>query len=149
MVLFNPHNYNKEHLDPRAREIMLKTIDFFEDKGLASIKEDDKNFTWYQDYVDFIGKEEIFADLLTPAGYGKEDSRWDLWRVAEFNEVSGFYALHFQYLYQVTILGTGSIFLGNNEAVKHKAAQLLRERRHLRIWFFRTGSRQWTFTPMI
>ena len=73
MVLFNPKNYNKEHLDPRAREIMLKTIDFFENKGLDSIKEDDKNFTWYQDYVDFIGKEEIFADLLTPAGYGKED----------------------------------------------------------------------------
>jgi acyl-CoA dehydrogenase len=127
MVLFNPKNYTKEHLDPRAREIMLKTIEFFENKGLENIKEEDKNFTWYQDYVDFIGKEEIFADLLTPAGYGKEDSRWDLWRVGEFNEVSGFYALHFQYLYQVTILGLGPIFLGNNEAVKHKAAQLLRE----------------------
>ncbi|CFW97472.1 Acyl-CoA dehydrogenase/oxidase C-terminal [Syntrophomonas zehnderi OL-4] len=127
MVLLNPHNYEREHLDPRAREIMLKTIAFFEKKGLASIKEDDKNFTWYEDYIDFIGKEEIFADLLTPAGYGREDARWDLWRVAEFNEVSGFYALHYQYLYQVTILGLGPIFLGNNEAIKHKAAALLRE----------------------
>jgi len=126
MVLLNPQKYDREHLDPRAREIMLKTIDFFEKKGLNAIKEEDKNFSWYQDYVDFIGQEEIFADLLTPAGYGKEDARWDLWRVAEFNEVSGFYALHYQYLYQVTILGLGPIFLGENEEVKKKAAQLLR-----------------------
>ncbi len=127
MVLLNPQNYEREHLDPRAKDIMLKTIGFFENKGLSSIKEDDKNFTWYQDYLDFIGQEEIFADLLTPTGYGKSDSRWDLWRVAEFNEVSGFYALHYQYLYQVTILGLGPIFLGNNEDVKIKAAQLLRK----------------------
>ena len=127
MVLLNPKKYDREHLDPRAKEIMLKTIDFFENKGLEEIKEDDKNYEWYQDWVDFIAKEQIFADLLTPAGYGDENSRWDLWRVGEFNEVSGFYALHYQYMYQVTILGLGPIFLGRNEEVKHKAAQLLKE----------------------
>ncbi|MGE5423479.1 MAG: acyl-CoA dehydrogenase family protein, partial [Ignavibacteriales bacterium] len=127
MVLLNPKKYDREHVDSRAKEIMLKTIDFFENKGLAKMKEEDKNFDWYQDYCDFLAKEEIFADLLTPAGYGKSDSRWDLWRVTEFNEVSSFYALHYQYLYQVTILGLGPIFLSSNEKVKNDAAELLRE----------------------
>lgn len=126
-VLLNPKKYNREHLDPRAKEIMLKTIDFFENKGLNKIKEEDKNFSWYEDYTEFIGKENIFADLLTPAGYGDADSRWDMWRVGEFNEVAGFYGLHYQYLYQVTILGLGPIFLGQNEKVKHDAAKLLKE----------------------
>jgi len=127
MLLLNPQKYEREHKDPRAKEIMLKTIDFFEKKGLLAIKEEDKAFAWYQDYCDFLAKEEIFADLLTPAGYGKPDSRWDLWRVAEFNEVSSFYALHYQYLYQVTILGLGPIFLSDNEKVKQRAAELLRQ----------------------
>ncbi|MEA1960650.1 MAG: acyl-CoA dehydrogenase [Bacillota bacterium] len=127
MVLLNPQNYHREHKDPRAKEIMLKTIDFFENKGLAKMKEEDKEFAWYQDWENFIAKEEIFADLLTPAGYGKEDSRWDMWRIPEFNEVAGFYGLHYQYMCQVTVLGLGPIFLGKNEAVKHKTAKLLRE----------------------
>ncbi|MGE5396755.1 MAG: acyl-CoA dehydrogenase family protein [Chitinophagales bacterium] len=127
MFLLNPKKYDREHMDPRAREIMLKTIDFFENKGLAKIKEEDKDFTWYEDYCGFLAREGIFADLLTPAGYGNPDSRWDLWRVAEFNEVSSFYALHYQYLYQVTILGLGPIFLSKNEKVKNDAASLLRE----------------------
>lgn len=127
MVLLNPQNYQREHLDPRAKEIMLKTIDFFENKGLKKMKEEDKNFSWYQDYCDFLAKEQIFADLLTPTAVGGSDARWDMWRVGEFNEVAGFYGLHYQYLYQVTILGLGPIFLGNNEKVKQDAARLLKE----------------------
>lgn len=127
MILLNPKKYEKEHADQRSREIMLKTIEFFEQKGLKKLKEDDQAITWYDDYLNFIKENQIFADLLTPAAYGGEGARWDLWRVAEFNEVSGFYGLAYQYCYQVTILGLGPIFLGNNEEQKRKAAQKLRE----------------------
>jgi len=41
MILLDPKAYNREHTDPTTRQIMLKTIDFFERKGLKKIKEDD------------------------------------------------------------------------------------------------------------
>ncbi|MGE5381680.1 MAG: acyl-CoA dehydrogenase [Methylocystaceae bacterium] len=126
MVLLNPKMYEKDHADTRSKEIMLKTIDFFEKKGLKKLKEDDGTAVWYDDYLNFIKENEIFADLLTPTGYAPE-ARWDLWRISEFNEVSGFYGLAYQYCYQVTILGLGPIFLGSNEELKKKAAQKLRE----------------------
>ncbi len=32
-MLFNPKNEKFEHLDKRSKEIMLKTVEFFENKG--------------------------------------------------------------------------------------------------------------------
>jgi acyl-CoA dehydrogenase len=64
---------------------------------------------------------------LTPAGYGAPDSRFDLTRVCEYNEITAFYSLAYQYCYQVSILGLGPIWMGDNEAPKHRTAQLLKE----------------------
>ncbi|MDD5312695.1 MAG: acyl-CoA dehydrogenase [Dehalococcoidia bacterium] len=127
MFLLNPRQYDRPHLDARSKEIMLKTIEWFEKKGLKRIKEDDQAAIWYQDFLDFIKKEGIFADLLTPSGYGGPDSRWDMWRIEEYNEILSFYGLCYWYAWQVTILGLGPIWMGNNEEVKHKTAKLLQE----------------------
>ena len=127
MLLLNPQNYAREHADLLSKEIMLKTITFFETKGLAAIKNDDQNMTWYQDVLDFVRDEGTFATLLTPAGYGAPDSRFDLRRVCEYNEILAFYSLAYQYAYQVTILGLGPIWMGSNEEIKHKTAQLLQQ----------------------
>ncbi|WP_407312844.1 hypothetical protein [Desulfosporosinus sp. SB140] len=62
---------------------------------------------------------QIFSTLLTPTGYGAADSRFDLSRVCEFNEISAFYSLSYQYAYQVTILGLGPLWMGDNEKAKH------------------------------
>ena len=43
MILLNPKKYDREHLDPKSKEIMLKTIDFFEKRGLKKLKEDDQS----------------------------------------------------------------------------------------------------------
>ncbi len=40
-MLFHPKNEKFEHLDERSREIMLKTIEFFENKGKTKLKDDD------------------------------------------------------------------------------------------------------------
>ncbi len=125
MQLFNPKHYERFHADPRSRELVEKTIAFFEHKGLKKIKADDQAMVWYQDFLDFIKKERIFADLLTPAPYSRTGGRWDMWRISEFNEVLGFYGLCYWYAWQVTILGLGPIWMGSNEAVKRRAAQLL------------------------
>jgi acyl-CoA dehydrogenase len=127
MILLNPKRHEREYLDAKSREIMLKTIEFFEKKGKAKIKEDDHNKTWYADFLDFVRNEKIFAKLLTPEGYGDADSRWDTWRICEFNEILGFYGLCYWYTWQVSILGLGPIWMSDNEELKLKAAHLLKE----------------------
>ena len=124
MLLLNPHSHSRFYPDERSRQIMLRTIDFFERKGLARIKEDDLNRLWYGDFLDFQKGERLFATLLTPAAYGFDgDCRWDTWRNCEFNEILGFYGLAYWYTWQVSILGLGPVWMSQNEALKHRAAQ--------------------------
>lgn len=125
MILFDPNNHDREYLDKESKEIMLKTIDFFENKGKVKLKDDDHARVWYSDFLDFIKKEEIFATLLTPSGYGKDDSRWDTWRICDYNEILAFYGLHYWYTWQVSILGLGPIWMSKNEEIKNKTAKLL------------------------
>ena len=75
MILFNPKKYDRYHADEKTKNLMLKTIEFFENKGLKKIKEDDQSAVWYDDFLEFIKKEQAFATLLTPSGYGDPDSR--------------------------------------------------------------------------
>ena len=127
MRLFNPLQYDRRHPDQRTTQVMRRTIEFFENKGLQKIKEDDQAMVWYQDFLDFLKAEKPFAELLTPAGYGPATSRWDMSRLAEYNEILAFYGLCYWYAWQVTILGLGPIWMGDNEAVKNQAAQLLQD----------------------
>ena len=126
-MLFNPKKASFDHLDERSRQIMRKTIDFFETKGKRKLKEDDHERVWYDDFLQFVKKEKIFSDLLTPSQYGGDTCRWDTFRNMDFNEILGFYSLAYWYTWQVSILGLGPIWMGDNEAVKQKTAKLLEE----------------------
>jgi acyl-CoA dehydrogenase len=126
-VLLNPIIYSPKHQDESFQEIIQKTIQFFETKGLQKVKDDDTNQVWYADFLDFIKKEKIFATLLTPPAHGKDNYRWDTWRIAHFNEILGFYGLAYWYTWQVSILGLGPIWMSENEALKQRAARLLEE----------------------
>jgi acyl-CoA dehydrogenase len=126
-MLFNPKKAQFDHLDERSREIMKKTIEFFETKGKKQLKEDAHERVWYDDFLQFIKKEGIFSDLLTPTQYGGKGCRWDTFRNMDFNEILGFYSLAHWYTWQVTILGLGPIWMGKNEAIKKKTARLLEE----------------------
>ena len=127
MILLNPRTPSRFYPDETSRQIMLKTIAFFEEKGKQKIKEDDHKRVWYSDFLEFQKKEKLFATLLTPELYGGADARWDTWRNCEFNEILGFYGLAYWYTWQVSILGLGPIWMSHNEALKKKAAQLLNE----------------------
>jgi acyl-CoA dehydrogenase len=127
VILLNPKQHTRPYSDERSREIMLKTIDFFEKKGKQKLKEDDRNRVWYEDFLGFLKENEIFYNLLTPDRYGEEGCRWDTWRNCEFNEILAFYGLHYWYTWQVSILGLGPIWMGNNEKQKERAARLLKE----------------------
>ena len=125
MLLFNPRQLDSKHPDPKLNEILRKTVAFFEAKGKRRLKEDDFNRTWYADFLAFVKEEKVFATLLTPAGYGGKDCRWDTSRLVAFNEVLGFYGLCYWYTWQVSILGLGPIWMSANEPLKQKAAKLL------------------------
>ena len=128
-MILHPKNETFEHLDARSRDIMLKTVAFFEGKGKEKLKKDDHDRAWYADFLEFVKRERVFATLLTPAAYsdGDDDKRWDTYRNCAFNEVLGFYGLAYWYTWQVTILGLGPIWMGNNEKVKVRTAGLLEE----------------------
>jgi len=126
-MLLNPKSQSYDHLDPASRELMLKTIAFFENKGKQKIKDDDHERIWNYDFVEFVKKEKVFATLMTPSGYGADDSRWDTFRICAFNEILGFYGLTYWYTWQVSMLGLGPIWMSANEAVKENTAQLLQD----------------------
>jgi acyl-CoA dehydrogenase len=128
MILLNPKQLTRYYPDERSKEIMHKTVAFFENKGLRKIKEDDHARAWYADFLEFVKREKIFATLLTPTPYGATgDYRWDTWRNCEFNEILGFYGLSYWYTWQVSILGLGPIWMSRNEPLKRRAAKLLDE----------------------
>jgi acyl-CoA dehydrogenase len=124
-LLLNPKKHNRYYPDERSREVMLKTIQFFESKGKTKLKVDDRECVWYSDFLDFQKEEKIFATLLTPSTYGGEGYRWDTWRNCEFNEILAFYGLGYWYTWQVSILGLGPIWQSENEGLKRNAARLL------------------------
>jgi acyl-CoA dehydrogenase len=128
-MLFNPRNESFEHLDARSREIMTKTIEFFETKGKARLKEDDHERRWYADFIAFVKENKIFSTLLTPPEFaeGDPDARWDTYRNSVFSEILGFYGLAYWYNWQVTILGLGPLWMSPNRAIREKTGRLLRE----------------------
>lgn len=126
-VILNPKTEAYASLDPKSRELIQKTIAFFEKRGKARLKEDDHERTWYADFLAFQKKEKLFATFLTPADQGSGDCRWDTSRNCALNEVLGFYGLAHWYTWQVTILGLGPIWISHNDAVKQRAAKLLKQ----------------------
>lgn len=124
-MLLNPNHLQRQYPDRRSAEIMAATVDFFESRGKARLKSDDHERVWYSDFLDHIGRERIFASLLTPSAYGAPDCRWDTYRISAFAEIVGFYGLNYWYPFQVTALGLGPIWMSANEDAKRKAAALL------------------------
>ncbi len=126
-VLFNPATERFDDLDPESREIMKKTIGFFEERGKQALKQADHERTFYDDFIAFQGREGIFAQLLTPTPHGDGSTRWDTHRNCAFNEVLGFYGLAYWYTWQVSILGLGPLWMTKNAAMHARTAEALRE----------------------
>lgn len=128
MLLLNPKKYkDRNYPDQRSKEIMLKTIAFFENKGLKKMKEDTFSFEFTHDFAEFCKKERIFETLFLPKGYGDKDQYYSTYRMYEFSEITGFYGAAYWYMYHVSTLGLDPVFLGDNEELKQRAVRQLRE----------------------
>ena len=129
-MLLNPKKENFDHLDPKSAEIMKKTIEYFESRGKQKLKQDFHDKRWYADFLEFVKENEVFATLLTPEKHvvdSDPDKRWDTYRNCDFNEILAFYNLSHWYTWQVSILGLGPIYMGNNEDIKKTTAKLLKD----------------------
>ena len=125
--LLNPATYDGSEFDPETQRVLRATIDWFEAKGKARLLAESHTDEWYADFIEFLGRERVFATLLTPArdGDGASGKRWDTARNAVFNEILGFYGLPYWYAWQVTILGLGPIWQSDNDIARARAARLL------------------------
>ncbi len=127
MLIFHPLNTDYSYLDKDSQEIMYQTIAWFEAKGKTKLTDDDRNFVWYADFLEFVKENKIFAQLMTPPEYGGADAQWNTSRIAAFTEICGFYGLCYWYTFQVSSLGLGPIWMSDNETQKKRAAKLLDE----------------------
>ena len=126
-MLLNPRDYDPAHFDAETRRLLRATIDWFEQRGKAKLTEDYHARTFYADFLEFAGKEGLFATFLTPAANaeGNPDKRWDTARVAALSEILGFYGLNYWYPWQVTILGLGPVWQSGNDVARKRAAAAL------------------------
>ncbi|WP_405020049.1 acyl-CoA/acyl-ACP dehydrogenase [Kitasatospora sp. NBC_00070] len=125
-MLFNPSTYDPKQFDDTTRRLLRATVDWFESRGKQALIDSYIDRAWYGDFLEFAAKEGLFAEFLTPSS-ADGDKRWDTARIAELNEILGFYGLGYWYTWQVTILGLGPVWQSENEAVRARAAKLLTE----------------------
>ncbi|MFJ9520091.1 acyl-CoA dehydrogenase family protein [Kitasatospora sp. NPDC101801] len=125
-MLFNPSTYDPKQFDDTTRRLLRATVDWFESRGKQALIDSYIDRAWYGDFLEFAAKEGLFAEFLTPSSADPE-KRWDTARIAELNEILGFYGLGYWYTWQVTILGLGPVWQSGNEAVRARAAKLLTE----------------------
>ena len=126
MVLFNPKTHVGVHPDEHTNDMLRAVIDWFETRGLKRLKADFHDRTWNHDFVEFMKSQQVMATLMTPRGYG-DNAAWNTRRNVEFAEIVAFYGITYWYTFQVSMLGLGPIFNGDNEEAKERAARLLRE----------------------
>jgi acyl-CoA dehydrogenase len=127
MILLNPKKDSFGHLDTDSQILIKKTVDWFEKRGKAQLKQDDYDRAWHTDFLEFVREEKLFSTFLTPGNAGSSQTRWDTYRNCQLNEILGFYGITFWYVWQVSILGLGPIWMSHNEKIKNKVAQLLDE----------------------
>ncbi|MFI9401874.1 acyl-CoA dehydrogenase family protein [Nocardia sp. NPDC052316] len=126
-TLFNPKTCEFAEFDAETRRLLRATVDWFETRGKAVLKQEDRDRVWYAEFLDFVKREAVFATFLTPAAEadGDPNKRWDTARIAMMSKILGFYSMQYWYVWQVSILGLGPIWQSDNAAAKRRAAALL------------------------
>jgi acyl-CoA dehydrogenase len=102
-----------------------KLVEFFEAKGLAALKDEDRREEWYADWIAYQAANHLYASMLSPKGYSTMGFQLDLLKLARFLEVFGHFSPAHGYSFQVTLLGMFAILMGSNSALKREAVAAL------------------------
>src|SRR5438552_1732369 len=73
--------------DPAAQ----KLAEFFDGKGTAALKEEDRSEKWYDDWLAFQARHRLYASVLSPAHYSKLGFEFDTLRYARFLELFAYF----------------------------------------------------------
>ncbi len=132
MLLFNPSAYDAAHYDEPTRRALLAVRRFFEAKGHAVLKAESHDAAWYDDFVEMIAREGIFARFGTPAAVGSlvggadaATARWDTTRNNDLGQLLAWYSLEHWYAWQVTVLGLGPVWTSGNDEARRLVGELL------------------------
>jgi acyl-CoA dehydrogenase len=104
---------------------LQRLVEFFENKGLAALKDEDQRQQWYEDWIAFQRAHGLYASLLSPKKYSAVGNEFDLPRLTRFLEVFAYFSPAHGYSLQVTFLGLFAILMGSNEALKQEAVAAL------------------------
>jgi acyl-CoA dehydrogenase len=132
MLLFNPSAYDAAHYDEPTRRALLAVRRFFEAKGHAVLKAESHDATWYDDFLEMIARDGVFARFGTPAAVGQltggsdgKTARWDTARNNDLSQLLAWYSLEHWYAWQVTVLGLGPVWTSGNGEAKRLVGELL------------------------
>jgi acyl-CoA dehydrogenase len=100
-------------------------VEFFQQKGLANLKQEDRLEGWYQDWIDYQAKHKLYASLLSLQQYSSLGHRFDLLRLTRFLETFAYFSPSHAYSLHVSFLGLFPILLSDNEPLKKEAVALL------------------------
>ncbi len=98
---------------------------FFRAKGLAALKEEDRQEEWYQDWIAYQAEHRLYASLLTPARYSTLGHSLNLLKLTRFLEAFAYFSPAHAYSLHVSFLGLFPILMSSNEALKQEAVARL------------------------
>lgn len=107
--------------DPAIRLL----VDFFQKKGLAALKQQDRQEDWYQDWIDYQTRHGLYASLLSPRRYSSRGHRFNLRKLTRFLEVFAYFSPAHAYSLHVSFLGLFPILMSSNEPLKKEAVAKL------------------------
>ena len=113
---------NDAYLGERAA---YRLSQFFLRKGVATLKEEERNEQWYADWLDYQAQHRIYASVLSPKQFSSLGHEFDLLKLTRFLEVFAYFSPAHGYSFQTTFLGLFVILMGTNDVLKREAVAAL------------------------
>src|SRR6476620_7391555 len=108
-----------------AEPAVQRLAEFFERKGLAALKEDDRHERWYDDWIAYQAKHGLYACVMSLKAYSTRGCEFDLLKLTRFWEAAAYFSPAHAYSLHVSFLGFFPILRSDNEPLKREATAML------------------------
>ena len=105
--------------------LLQKLAEFFQNKGLAALKDEDRRGQWYEDWIAYQKEHRLYATLLSPKELSSVGGEFDLLRYTRFLELFAYFSPAHGYSLQCTFLGLFPILMGSSLELKREAIAAL------------------------